>query len=268
MTASLKRLLPLFLGLSAIGCSGNLGGSYWMPSFSNSTQSGPGSEMVDIKQDFGVATQSGVFTADIWGQLGSQRFKAGYWKITGSGVTTNRGRDIDFANHTYTDGTPVAASMNLSMISAIWEPGVINKPKFRFSLALGAELVQFNFIADDGALGPGEGVVAIPTSSMDFIGIGFMPVPVIGGGFDLEFNHWLGLTGNGLYFDTGWVGNLGLGGSASFYGAEGGLYIGDRDKHHARVFVGYRYLHAEYNYTDESGNSTLGGFIANLSYVF
>lgn len=267
MTARCASVLLLFAALLVAGCTTGLTTGYWLPAFSNTTQSGAGSNMVDIQQDLGIDTGN-VFAYEIQGESGKQRLRAGYWQLKGSGSAIVGAGGFNFAHHTYNPGDQTQSTLDMKIVTALWEPGLVMTPRFRLGLAIGANLLSFDLVADDitNPPMPPDGEVHAPGLGSGLENFGFLPVPVAGLGIEARLKLWLALYIRGEMFDTQLV-PLIPDVDALFYGGEGGLLIGRPDKHFV-AFAGYRYCHAEYAYSTDTGDSTLNGLVAGLRLLF
>ncbi len=257
----------LAAALLCAGCVTGLHASYWMPHFSNETSSGSGSDLIDIQDDLGIETGN-LFVFEIQGEAGRQRGRLGYWQVTGEGSSTVGAGGFNFANHTYQAGDQTESEMDLAIISAVWEPGIVQTPRFRLGISIGVNMLQFNLVADDltNPPAPGDGEVHVPSEDSDLSSIGYMPVPVAGLGIDVGIKPWLWFVLRGEAFDTDLV-PLVPDVDALFYGGQAGFIFG-RAKKHIIGFAGYRYYHAEYTYDTDTGDSTLNGPIAGLTVIF
>ncbi|MBN1808698.1 MAG: hypothetical protein JW909_06485 [Planctomycetes bacterium] len=266
-----KRFFLILLtcsALSSMGCITKLSTAYWMPGFETETASGAGSDMVNVKNDFGVETDSGILAFDVMGETSGQRIHLSYWKITGDGTAVIGPGGIDFADYTYSAGDQTSTTLDLTNIGVVYEPALVKKPRFDLRLLIGANLVNFNMVATDvtSPAPPGDGEVHLPADGSDFESIGYLPVPLVGAGFDIIFTNWISLSLRAQMFDTSYVG-LEDTADATFLGGEVGLYFG-RPKLHVQGFVGYRYFHTEYTVDDDSGDSTLDGITGGVFLTF
>ena len=166
-------------------------------------------------------------------------------------------------------GDSTSTTLDFTSIGAYWEPAVWMVPKHRIGLLIGTNLIAFNMVATDitNPAAAGDGEVHVPDASTSLGSIGFVPLPVVGVGYEAKFNHWVGLGFNAQIFDTSIVGEPIPGASALFYGGEVGVYLGDPAKHFGG-FAGYRYYHIEYDYSGDIGNGTLRGAVMSVAGVF
>jgi hypothetical protein len=255
-------LLVGFCVLSA-GCRTTLEGSYWMPDFS-SKQTGDGGDELDLGNQLGVEIDEQVLIYELIGDAGRNRIRLDYWVLHGEG-TSDEHNGFDFNGDTYLVNHNIETIMDLESIGVLWEPAIIKTDGFRLRIAMGLDLLRFTIAIQD--LDPPlflSGEVEFPGPD-DPIGIGYMPVPKLGLSFEADLKPWVRLHARAQMFDASYL-EIDDSLSGTFTNAVGGLMFG---KHRGlRIFVGYRYFNAEYQYNADSGDSTLEGFVASTSLRF
>jgi len=263
----LKRgsFAALVLALTA-GCRTSLTGGYWMPTFESKQQSQGGS-VLDLQEAFGVETEPGIVVGELMGMAGAQRIRLDYWRLKGEGAQAAP-YNYDFAGVTdfAAAGDQTETTTDLESIGVMWEPG-IEVSNFRLGLAAGVNLVQFRMTVDNLTQSRTGEINLGADSPLAGMGVKYMPVPLVGVNVEAGLREWLVLVLRGDTFDSGQM-NISADFTARFLRTEFGLLIGRPKSPGFKLFLGYRYFHAEYTYDTDAGDSTIEGPVAELSLRF
>lgn len=248
------------------GCRTSLTGGYWMPSF-NSTQQSQGGTALDLDEAFGVETDNSALVYELMGMSGAQRIRLDYWRLSGEGAKAAP-YNYDFAGVAdfAVAGDDTRTTVNLESIGVMWEPG-FETSGFRLGLAAGINLLQFHMIVENITQSRTGEVNLGADSPLAELGVEYMPVPLLGVGAEAGLREWLVLILRGYTFDSTQL-NISENFTAKFLQTEAGLLLGRPKSPGFKLFLGYRYLHAEYTYDTNAGDSTIRGPVAELSLRF
>lgn len=261
-------LVALFVGACTLsmGCRTTLEASLWLPDFSSLQASGVGGDVVDLHNQLGVVPDERVFVFDLIGDAGRNRVRIDSWSIHGEGTTGIHGGFL-FSGVSYPALDNVETKMDLEALGILWEPAVIKTDGFRLRVAVGLDFLKFKMTVDDldDALLSGTVEMPDPDGPLGDLGMDYMPVPKVGLAFEADLGEWVRIHGRAQMFDASYL-ELDDRFDGTFLNAVFGVGLG---KHSGiRGFLGYRIFNAEYQFDDDSGDSSLEGFIVSVSARF
>ncbi len=268
---AVRRDLLLLAGLSVLltGCRTAAVGSYWWPDFSSTQTAGTGGTPLNF-QSLGVETDDTVPIGEVvFNNAGRNRVRIDYWRIEGSGVT-RAGSDINFAGNTYPMLDDIRTTVELESIGIFWEPAILMTDNLRLRLVAGANFIQFKMGIRE-ILGVQSSEVTVPGDEGTVGGLAYVPVPLLGACVEVAFYRWLKLYARGQLFDVGWLSDSDDVDGTVISAVGGLLFTMDTPYRFPRrlsLLLGYRHFSADYSYEEDKGDSTLGGFVATLGFIF
>ncbi|MHC4201154.1 MAG: hypothetical protein ACYSU0_14270, partial [Planctomycetota bacterium] len=237
--------------------------------FSSKQTSGIGGTPLNF-QSLGVETDDTVPIGEVvFNNAGRNRVRLDYWKVEGSGVTA-AGSSINFAGNTYPMLDDIKTTVELESIGIFWEPAVLMTDNLRLRLVAGANLIRFKMGISE-ILGPQSSEVTVPGDEGTVGGLAYVPVPLLGACVEVAFYRWLKLYGRGQLFDVGWLSSSDDVDGTIISAVGGLLFTLDTPYRFPRrlsLLLGYRHFGADYSYEEDMGDSTLGGFVMTLGFVF